>query len=237
MGYLGLNAPWIPHSMGYRGGCDRQSCSDLTAEIAELCAGSITLGLHLVLPAPQLRERKILGLHFGVWHSKLCRSQTNLLWSSARLTQVAVLYAGWSSAVSLVVTKLCMGHGGIGGINGARLLLKDETICPNWKKKGNSNRTLKNKKTKKLPQQRVEIETFRPVFQPVFFFFSVIICLTFKYWMLLLMALCSLSSLEAVNYCPKSLWVIVTAMVSAPANTFQHKKPCDDLSVENILSN
>lgn len=55
--------------------------------------------------------------------------------------------------------------------------------------------------------------------------------------MLLLMALCSLSSLEAANYSPKSWWVMVTDMVSAPANNFQHEKPCDDLSVESILSN
>lgn len=76
--------------------------------------------------------------------------------------------------MSLVVTMLCMGHGGIGGINGARLLLEDETICPNWGKKENSSGTLKN-----LPWLMVERETSRPVFQPVFFF-SMIICLTSK---------------------------------------------------------
>lgn len=40
-------------------------------------------------PALQLTERKILCLDFGVLHCKLCRSLTNLLCSSGRLSQVA----------------------------------------------------------------------------------------------------------------------------------------------------
>lgn len=116
-------------------------------------------------PALQLTERKILRLDFGVLHCKLCRSLTNLLCSSGRLSQVAAFICWLKQRCVSGCYHVMYGPWGYRW-HKWRLLLEDETICPNWGKKENSSGTLKN-----LPWLMVERKTSRPVFQPVFFFF------------------------------------------------------------------